>query len=251
MRVALCLHGVVGNYYTHKENYISNGDVDFRIGMEHYQKHLFKMNENVDVFIHSWSTQYADEINDAYQPRKQLFQEQIDFEQSSTALNYLKSRWYSTKTVVDLKQSYEEENGFKYDWVMLSRFDLALLRNLIFKDYDNQVFYAARHAYVPQFPGEEPCPNMNDGFCDYWFFSNSDIIDRFSRLYDYWEEYGIFDAHCEAYHHVRQLGVKVGFPMTGHFDLAKWNDFELVRLFYRDCLYSDKGFAGIQNLTRI
>lgn len=99
----------------------------------------------MDVFIHSWSTKYAETITRDYQPQRQIFQTQIDFKQDSPARNFLKSRWYSTQAVVELKRKYEQVQGFTYDWVLLSRFDLALLRDLDFAKYDRNFFYAARH----------------------------------------------------------------------------------------------------------
>ncbi len=41
MRVALCLHGVVGHLYTNKQQLSWSEDVDYRIGLEHYRRHLF------------------------------------------------------------------------------------------------------------------------------------------------------------------------------------------------------------------
>jgi hypothetical protein len=36
------------------------------------------------------------------------------------------SKWYSSKISLELKKEYEEENNFKYDLVILTRFDLSL-----------------------------------------------------------------------------------------------------------------------------
>ena len=120
MRVALCLHGVVGHLYTNKPQHTWCEDVDYRIGLEHYRRHLFAVNDCVDVFIHSWSTQYAERLTRDYQPRRQIFETQIDFKQDTVKLN-LKSRWYSTQAVVELKKKYEQDQGFTYDWVSCCR----------------------------------------------------------------------------------------------------------------------------------
>ena len=244
MKIAFCLHGVVGNLYFNKNQRLWTQDIDYRIGLEHYQKHLFNVNKNIDVFIHSWSTKYAEQLNNAYQPKKSLFQEQIDFQQSQKKLNFLKSRWYSTKAVVELKKAYEEDNGFVYDWVMLSRFDLALLSDLNFSNYDNKLFYAARHAYVAERPGQPEPSQTNNGFCDLFFFANSNNIDKFSKLYDVWDEYGICDAHGEAYFHAKQLGFSIAH------DLLRGKDFELVRGIYEDCYYAGDAYPGIDKLKK-
>ena len=236
MRVALCLHGVVGNLYTSKQDLSWSQDVDYRIGLEHYRRHLFAVNDCVDVFIHSWSTEYAERITRDYRPRRQLFETQIDFEQESQRMNFLKSRWYSTQAVVALKKEYEQDEGFTYDWVMLSRFDLALLRDLDFARYDANLFYAARHN-----PGGT---QTNGGWCDLFFYANSPNIDRFASLYNVWEQYQIFDAHEESYVHAQTLGLSVGH------DLLRGDDFELVRGVYENCQYAGDEFAGIDNLKR-
>lgn len=236
MRVALCLHGIVGHLYTNKQQRTWCEDVDYRIGLEHYRRHLFAVNDCVDVFIHSWSTDYAESITRDYQPRRQLFQTQIDFKQDTLPLNYLKSRWYSTRAVVELKKKYEQDEGFTYDWVMLSRFDLALLRDLDFAKYDRNIFYAGRHD-----PSDD---QTNDGFCDLFFYSNSRDIDRFASLYDVWEEYQIFNAHQEAYVHTQNLGLTVGL------DFVRGDGFDLVRGIYENCQYAGGEFAGCENLIR-
>ena len=236
MRIALCLHGIVGHLYTNKQQRTWCEDVDYRIGLEHYRRHLFAVNDCVDVFIHSWSTDYAEIITRDYQPRQHLFQTQIDFKQDTLALNYLKSRWYSTKAVVELKKKYEQDQGFTYDWVMLSRFDLALLRDLEFAKYDRNIFYAGRHD-----PSDD---QTNDGFCDLFFYSNSADIDRFASLYNVWEEYQIFNAHQEAYVHTQNLGLTVGL------DFVRGDGFELVRGIYENCQYAGGEFAGCENLIK-
>ena len=236
MRIALCLHGVVGNLYTNKQDLSWSEDVDYRIGLEHYRRHLFAVNDCIDVFIHSSSTDYAESITRDYQPRRQLFQTQIDFKQDTLPLNYLKSRWYSTQAVVELKKKYEQDHGFTYDWVMLSRFDLALLRDLDFAKYDGNVFYAARHG--------PSGTQINDGWCDLFFYANSPNIDRFASLYNVWEEYRIFDAHEESYVHTQRLGLSIGF------DLLRGEDFELVRGIYENCQYAGEEFPGLDKLTK-
>ena len=61
MKIALCLSGTVGKIYTNKKQYEYDQDVDYRIGLEHYKRHLFKHND-VDVFMHCWDKKYEKEI---------------------------------------------------------------------------------------------------------------------------------------------------------------------------------------------
>ena len=166
MKIALCLQGTVGNVYTNKKQYEHQEDVDYRVGLEHYKKHLFE-NNNVDVFIHCWNTKYEKQIVNDYTPKKYCFAEQKEFNLETKRLNYMKSRWYSQKKVLDLKKLYELENNFTYDYVMISRFDQAFLTDLNFSDYDSNKFWAPNDQELKEH-------SMNtEMFLDYFFFSNS------------------------------------------------------------------------------
>ena len=76
MKIAFCLHGNVGMLYTHKRNYKWDQYIDYRIGYTHFKKHIFNINNNVDVFIHSWNTDFEKGIKDIYKPKLSLFEKQ-------------------------------------------------------------------------------------------------------------------------------------------------------------------------------
>ena len=238
MRVALCLCGVVGNVYIDKKEYSYHSDVDYRIGLEHYRNHLFSEQYDVDVFVHSWSTQHKEGISKDYQPKLSLFEEQIDFGLETKRLNFTKSRWYSTKRVVELKRQYEEANDFEYDWVLLSRFDLCLLKDLDFSMYNRDTFYAPHDCYDPKKSYESPM------FLDYWFFSNSKNMDKFSILYDKWDEYGIYNAHKESFWHAYQLKLNIDYTFMEH------KDHELTRALYDNCEHNQGEFKGLDSLVK-
>ncbi len=241
MKIALCLHGVVGNIYTDKDNYVWTRDVDYRIGLEHYQRRLFSVNDaEIDVFIHSWSTAYEEQLRRDYKPKKWLFEEQIDFGKETRARNFCKSRWYSTKAAVALKRAYEQEQDFEYDWVVLSRFDLALFKDMVLSKYDPNMFYPGHHEWSPDkiFIEQEPI------FCDYFYYAASRKMDAFSTLYDHWERYELYNAHWESYMQAKRLG----FALRSDFMLGR--DFELVRFVYEDCHYREGEYPGEEALVR-
>ena len=103
MRIALCLSGIVGKLYTNKGSYTWEKDVDFRIGHHHYKKHILDINDNVDVFIHSWDTKYERQLVETYNPKKYKFQEQIIFNKDNIRQHFIESRWFGVKQVNDLK----------------------------------------------------------------------------------------------------------------------------------------------------
>ena len=77
MRIAFCLVGIVG----YVEKYGSGKPIDPNVAHEYNKKHIFDVNDNVDVFIHSWSTEFREEILNLYKPKKHIIEEQIDFNQ--------------------------------------------------------------------------------------------------------------------------------------------------------------------------
>ena len=48
MKVALCLHGLVGT-----DDKYGSGEkiINYKVGLRHFKKHVFEKNENVDVFF--------------------------------------------------------------------------------------------------------------------------------------------------------------------------------------------------------
>jgi hypothetical protein len=233
MKIAFCLMGIVGADYKHGQGQA----VDYRIGHHFHNKHIFEANKDhdIDVFLHSWSKEFEEEIVETYRPRRYLFEDQIDFYQNNIRLNAIKSRWYSTKAVMKLKSQCEDENNFKYDFVMVYRFDHIFLRDLIFPDFDTNYFYAAHR---------DDCSSnqcrciITNRFYDAWFFGNSEDMDKYSSLYDFWEDYGIRDPHAEVVHHINQMGLN---KRLKHIFYEKV-DFDNVRAKIKNCEYTNREF---------
>ena len=251
MRVALCVHGTVGRIYTDKKNSMWTHDVDYRIGLEHYRKHLLAVND-IDVFIHCWDEQYQDGIIADYEPKSSIFEEQIIFDSENVRTNREKSRWYSQKQVVSLKKKYEEKNNFEYDYVMVARFDQAFMKDLKFSDYDNKMFW------TPKSESTVAECMLKPHFLDYWFFSNSKNMDLFATLYDQWDMLQDWkkknktwpdflagpNAHVDSYVHANLLGLDIGYT----FD--EYTDHDLVRGIYKDCEHAGPNYKGIEKLHK-
>ncbi len=170
MRIAFCLSGLsYSNNDKHIDTKTKKGDiVDYTIGYEYFKKNIFDINDNIDVFIHSWNNVKQDEILNLYNPKKYIYEEPMMFfnknknkkkkDCNNNELNsidirkhYHYSRWYSCNKVIKLKQEYEKEHNFKYDFVMNTRFDIAFLTELKFNNFDNKYFYAGNwcQIYLP------------------------------------------------------------------------------------------------------
>ncbi len=214
MRTAICFNGLVGS--THGKSHDLQGDFKkcFEISSPLYREHIIDKNDT-DIFVHSWSTILENEIINTYNPKKHLIEPQIIFDipgyvggdENRTQSHY--SRWYSAKKVIDLKNEYEKENNCKYDCVMLARFDLAWQSDLIFDEYDHKYFWTGmwpkkildgrtlhdleywqlRDTHSTFDTVWHGYPHTDDGLLGTWFFSNSENMNNFSRLFDNLNEY--------------------------------------------------------------
>lgn len=172
------------------------------------------------------------------------------------------SKWYSIQQCLELKKKYEQDNDFTYDCVMISRFDLAWLTDVKFDQFDMQYFYASnwcvmklpsgfglRHenwyyegwhknnkAKLAQLKhthtGYPHTPHYK-ALADYWFFSNSAMMDKFGTLNDNIRPYlGRIPPsnHELAYHHLKESGLLDKLKFVFHIH----DDCHLTRHVYTD-----------------
>ena len=245
MRIAFCLIGIVGAV---EGKHGTGRPIDYRIGHHFHDKHIFTPNiekgNEVDVFIHSWSMDFKDKLIEIYNPKKYLIEPQIDFKQNNLRLNSIKSRWYSTKKSIELKSQYENENNFKYDFVIVSRFDCVFLIDLIFSNFDTNNFYASHRDDCSSTYCR--CPIMMR-FADEWFFSNSDDMNVFATLYDHWEEYGIKNPHSECVHHIYQVKLDKNLQHVFYQMKDHWP----VRALFENCEYNSDEDLDINKLITL
>ena len=266
MKTAICFNGYVGT--TKGKTQEGQGDPRkcFEMSSHLYKKHIIDKND-VDVFVHSWSVDLEKEIIDAYKPKKCIVEQQkiFDIPKHVTGNNEVRkqshySLWYSRKKSIQLKNEYERENNFKYDCVMLARFDLAWQSDLIFKEYDQKYFWTGKwpkkilngrmlkdydYWKLSDLGLEMKTewwgyPYNNHGLLGTWFFSNSENINKFATLYDCLDEYclpdrcphnddGHISAHRQSLYHLRQINLlnKLKFCEKNYHD-----DFGIVRRRY-------------------
>ncbi len=185
MKVAVCLHGLARG---------SSVQADGAF-LENYST-LLKKIRGADIFIHSWDEdikegliQIFSPISNIFEPQKK-FSEEISFFRgaqfdSNTGVNQgdlfkTLSFLYSRKEAIRLKKEYEKKNNFKYDVVLISRFDVGHHNNGLNKtshlNFDPTLDMSKIYqAYWDQ---------TNAGASDHWFYSNSENIDTLSTLYD-------------------------------------------------------------------
>jgi len=273
-KIALCLSGKIGNTLGKSGNHNSEYRV-LKKGFEHYERHIMNKND-VDVFIHCWDQELEKETLELYKPKKHKFESQVYFDipdyvkGDPNRKNNHYSRWYSNKVVNELREEYEKENGFKYDFVMTSRFDLAFEVDVDFSNFDKDSFYAGKWSSVVDASGNDlfkggrgplydlinarhpivnslrlqtkGFPNSKDGFLDLWFFANSENSSKFFDLYSNLDEYnkpsncptdssGRISNHQLVKYHLN----KIGLLEKVKFEFHMFDDFPEVRRKYFGC----------------
>jgi len=192
-RVAILFHGKTGSCDRN-----GAGDrLDPSLSYTHFKKHILDINNNVDVFIHCWDSEEESILDNLYKPVSKCFEEQVifDFEYivgdpdgpggeinrwkdgkfkglDSLRFHSMFSRWYSALKVNHMKRTYEINNDFRYDLVMLVRLDLAYQVDFNFKEFDSEFFYTMGPA------------SQTHGLWDFWFISNSYTMDFFTTIYE-------------------------------------------------------------------
>lgn len=245
MKSAICLYGVVGGTEGKGGR---GGNIPFEECYKTYKKHIIDVND-ADVFIHSWSVDVEKDLVNLYKPKKYEFQPQIKFvhktkkphEKSKGFMSL--SKWYSLKRSIELKKDHEREHGFEYDCVMLTRFDTLFFTDLDFSKCDLNYLWVP-YFNTPDGLGEDPTAKLDrvnrsavgHSLSDMWYFSNSKIINEFTKIY------GGVDAdryrisqHKAAWDCLLTLGYDrdiIKYTLYRHFDfeLYRWC---ILRNFYK------------------
>jgi len=196
MRVALCLYG----YYNNRSDR-NAGDK----GYQYLKEKVFSKVEGVDVFIHSWDENLKEKIDGLYNPKIALYEKQRDFtpiardagiDEDWINENYGRkgtiyeqctiqaslSFYYSRSRAIELKADYERTNKFKYDCVIVARFDIGH-RSTWHMGY-NVSLMPFNPTLDMNYIYSAMWKQLNAGYADQWFFSNSENIDKFGTMYE-------------------------------------------------------------------
>ncbi|EKE03240.1 MAG: hypothetical protein ACD_20C00228G0006 [uncultured bacterium] len=193
-KIALCLYGKYNNRYS-----LNSGDD----GTQYIKDNILK-GRKIDVFAYSTDLENEEKIRKNYkdyfksavfEPQK-TFAEEIEENKIDenlfnpaggqvfrTVANSL-SFFYSRKKSIELKQQYEKENNFKYDIVIVCRFDLGQIDKYNgYQPYKVSEINFNEH-FDMNFIYSAMWNQMNCGYADQWFYSNSENIDTLALLYE-------------------------------------------------------------------
>ena len=162
MKIALCFSGQPRS---------------FKAGYEYYKRNLFAHYE-VDVFIHSWNTEFNTELVKLYKPVAYKFEDVPagDFDSKYTntpnpkkwPARYTVYALYSMYQSLLLKQQHETTNQFTYDWVIKSRTDYALNGRIQFEQCEKDKIYIPDCRMV----------SARDFGNDQFAFGSSDVMNK-------------------------------------------------------------------------
>lgn len=255
MKIAICFYGLVGSMEDKNgQGKPLNPEIAFNLN----KKNLFQDND-VDIFIHSWSIEQRDTLLALYKPKEWLIEPQVEFNDNEKLLNNTslyerismkikkfsdlqeyksleakkiqeiqraRSRWLSTKKVLELKQQNEKRIGRTYDFVMLLRLDVGFYTKLDFSKLDQKHLYVSNWNDYPNkqnnFNVSKRNNNKGKGFLDFWFLGNSKILDHYATIYDNLNKYHI-NPHRTAF----QIAKLNRIPIK--YILYRWMDFEMIR----------------------
>ncbi len=190
MKVAVCLHGLARGSSVQADGAFA----------ENYST-LLKKISGADIFIHSWDEDIKRHLVKIFSPVDSFFESQKNFSEEislfrgvqfhdNTGINQgdlfkTLSFLYSRKKSVQLKTQHEKNNNFKYDVVLVSRFDVGYHNNGLNKTSHLNFDPALDMSKIYQAYWDQ----TNAGASDHWFYSNSDNINYLSTLYDKLPEY--------------------------------------------------------------
>jgi len=227
MKIALCLHGLTGGS---KGKDGQGAPLDLETPFDSFQNHLLNKND-IDVFIHSWSTDQEKDLNQLYNPKLSTFESQINFDPEHRK-HIIKSRWYSAKKSIELKSTYETQHSIKYDIVMLCRLDLIWFNDIMFNDYIPYNFYVSHWNHNGPNkvgPYDKSNLNINSGFLDFWFFSNSEYMNQFSLLYDNIDtllKNTSLSSHLLSYSFIKHLNYPVTYTKYRGYDCEMYRRYK-------------------------
>ena len=235
MKIAICISGLIGS--------TSKGGVgkviNFYKTKEYFDKNLIFENAKVDYFLHCWNKELSDDLIGLYKPKKYIFEPPLKKENKYSFKEYgIVSNQYSKLKVVKLKKEYEIKNDFIYDLVILTRFDLLILKEIHFQSLDLKKFYVIG----PKYHHSKSCKcsfcnenNSEHGLNDIFFFSPSKKMDLFSEAYNYLDKYTLKSNHIITKKHLVKINMydDLGYVLDCVTNLypSIWRFLEYIKLF--------------------
>jgi hypothetical protein len=248
MKIALCLTGILGGSKGKAGDKSGDSKQILNLAYPHFQRHILSQND-VDVFIHSYDVDLEEDIRAVFKPKASVFEEETLTYDIPAHLDNTKrvqqhfSRWNSIQEAVRLQDFFSKSFDTKYDLVMVSRFDLAWVKDVDFSQLDPNYFYVANWF---QHHNSEPMGYPNGQYAkslqDCWFIASPEKMLEFSNIYDDIPQFTLENKELSAYkgisnhrlafYKIQKMGMLSKLRFAFRYDVPEFNDFPLVRWKY-------------------
>jgi len=200
MKIAICFSGL--------PRFVKEG---FKL----FSKNLIGF-DNMDIFFHSWGNNAVgnsdrlsrldsiEEVNRLYNITESIEEVQkCDIAPAGISSKEFVhwSMFYSIWSANELKKRYEAKHNMKYDYVIRTRFDCALLEPLDVTKYKTNTVCV-------------PWLHRRSTVMDWLNFSNSSVMDTHTNLFNHMTEYKISNVPMVSgeellTHHLAKNGIKI------------------------------------------
>lgn len=186
----------------------------FEEGFKFHYKNLISQND-VDVFCHVWNFDKIGKLIELYKPKKIIVEESItpdlskyvrvppptpSWKVKNPALSTY-AQLYAINKVFSLKQEYEKQNNFQYDWAIRCRYDFAVNFRIPYEQLDSKILYIPNCRMTPSrdfgndqfaFSSSENMNKYADTFnqIDY-FYDNGTIMIGEEMMSSNWKQKGL------------------------------------------------------------
>ena len=263
MKIAFCLHGLVGSQVVKYGSVHKGENIDTKISYKYYKKNILDLYKGkIDIFLHSQSYEEKNKLLKLYKPKlhkiekKKFFNYSINhphlkrlkllklkmyiekifgIKNSEKKYNYLTkkayaaySRWYSFREAIKLKKKYELKKNFKYDLVFITRYDLIIKKKFYLHSFDQSKLTISNHNTIPgprNFYKTKPLKNdrTNAKGISDLWFASSSINMDKFSLLFNRIRYYPLSSHFSSYNHAQHINLNLDFRYFRYFD------FELFR----------------------
>ena len=235
MKIALCLYGLQGNLEDKSGSGLKDSNI-LKISHNYWYEY-FLSRYDVDVYIHSWEPELEDKLIELYNPIKYKFEKQKVFEipkhieGTHTRKQNHYSRWYSQFQCNKLRK----KSNIKYDYIMMSRFDMAWSKYIEFEKLKTGVLY---------YPGDYLQMNHRHKMQDLFHISQDKIMNKFCNLYNKIGEYASrsskycnnqrvgISSHRISKFHVRSEDIKHETLLYRRANKESQSDYTIIRLLH-------------------
>jgi hypothetical protein len=172
--IAICMRGGV-SIYSKRTLFKSNGHlilpediyknknyVNIYATFLSIKKHIINVNPDFkfDFFLHGWNQDLQDVLVNIYNPKSYQFEDNNIYKKDilkkcvSPECFSGPSQLLSMKKSIELKETYEKENHFIYDMVILYRYDVLLWKDMVLSSYDVKNNIWCSPFYLPYHVGD-------------------------------------------------------------------------------------------------